>query len=107
MSVATQPLFKFPGSQGGELTVVKRKNEPSTWGDEFSSMSASKIFPVLKLNVVVVSAIVSSAWSQHWCALAQVLSARQGSEALTMSRQATSRKVTMLLVSLPGALPTM
>src|SRR5689334_16721148 len=97
-SVATQSALCRVGSHLGEPMVVKRNESPSEWGEALNSTSASKMVPVLKLKVVVVSPMVPSEWPQQRYLFAQVSSPKQGSPAGTTSLQFTSRNASTLVL---------
>src|SRR5438132_4928322 len=99
-SMETQFTGGSDGSQGGLAAVVKVSLLPSIgFGEPFSSMSLSKIWPVYGLEVVVVVAMTPAPLSQQSYLLAQVRSARHASPGGAAVSQLAVRQSTRLRLS--------
>src|SRR6266481_6222833 len=87
-SYATQPTYGPPALQGGPSAVVNVNPE------SLSSMSASRIWPVDELDVVVVVAIAVESPSQQSYLFEQPPSVRHGSPRGTAEAQLSVRQRT-------------
>src|SRR5437588_4548728 len=106
-SMETQFTGGSDGSQGGLSAVVKVSLLPSIgFGESFSSMSLSKIWPVYGLEVVVVVAMTPVPLSQQSYLFGQVRSVVHGSPGGTALLQLAVRQSTRLRLSSPRKYPT-